>query len=155
MDSAWHGGWHGINYSTNGACYTLPVKPKMQGAKQNSSTFPMGRRGWVCPGGWLEEALWFPSQGALQGPAGKRSAGCSWRLWCSFWAGPQASKAQLILLKGSICSSLALWPRPPTKSNEGCGLASARSPKTSAAFLEKISLLPFYFQTNTERRCWL
>lgn len=53
----------------------------------------------------------------------------------------QASKARPFLLKGSICSSLALWQRPPTKANQGAGLACTRSPKDLCSFLEERRLL--------------
>lgn len=78
----------------------------------------------------------IPTLSFSPGSAGK----CCLRLQAVvFWAGPlQASKAQPFLLKGSICSSLALWQRPPTKLNKGSGLASPRSPTISAAFFWRI-----------------
>lgn len=84
----------------------------------------------------------IPTLGCSPGSAGK----CCLRLEAVvFWAGPlQASKAQPFLLKGSICSSLALWQRPPTKLNKGSGLASARASTISAAFfLENVSQVRF------------
>lgn len=127
--------WHIFIYSTNGPCYALCVVPKMQGAKQHGSPFPLGRPRLGVPwrGGWWD-ALSDSHRVALQGAAEK----CCRQLEAVvFWAGLQASKAQPFLLKGSICSSLALWQRPPTKANKGSGLACTRSPKDLCSFLEQ------------------
>lgn len=110
--------------------YALCVMPRMQGAQQKLFPFSNGEAQGCAREGRLVGHT-------LRGPAGK----CCLQLRAVvFWAGPcRLQRISPSFWKGSICSSLALWQRPPTKANKRSGLASTDPQRPLQLFGEKFA----------------
>lgn len=126
MYGASHRGWHILLNKWSSLCSLCCA----QNAGCKAKPFPFSTReaqaGCAGEGRLVGRTLGFPSS-CSPGLCRERLSAAG---GCGILGGSlQASKAQPFLLKGSICSSLALWQRPPTKANKGSGLACTRSPQ--------------------------